>query len=446
MLRLVTVPLIGCMLLAAAGLPARGEAGLVRSPEVSGVIGKDDQVRIQLDARQAIWLGADTGVVPDGGAVAGPEPITMIEVMPVSGLPPVVPAASAPAGPRIVLGWQFNPDTVTQTTDAMTVLAPVWFSVTVANEAMVLMRRRASRAYVDEAHRRGYRVWPVVQMLQSADAHAVLTRPELAAAARAEIVAALAELGADGVNLDVEYHPSGDSLALTVFAAELGAAVHARGMTLSVCVTRRARGVSNRYDRAGLARVADYIALMAYDQHWSTCPENGPVAALDWVAEGVRVTLAEVPPAKLLLGMPLYAFDWVLLPDTTTAAGEAAAPAIDSGGVRYLRPAAFRALTLDEVWNLAADGITATRRGDTLTVQTWLHPPAWSDSEQVMYMAFTDVDRVRHEIWFENVQSLIAKQSLIDTYGLAGAALWQLQFIDRDGLAWRAFSSLNPEP
>ena len=239
------------------------------------------------------------------------------------------------------------------------------------------------------------------------------------------------ELGADGVNLDAENHAADDSAALTAFAAGLAGELHARDLLFSVCITRRAAGVTNRYDRPGLARAADYVALMAYDEHWGSCPENGPVASLDWVEAGVAVTLDEVPAEKLLLGVPLYAYDWVLLPDTGVAA--------DSGApVRMLRPQSFRALGLDEVWNLAADSITWTRRGDTLAVQLWLAPPAWSDRDGTMYMRFLATDGALHEIWFENMKSLELKADLVGKYGLAGTAAWQAAFADRDGLAWHA--------
>ncbi len=340
----------------------------------------------------------------------------------------VEPVIAAPAArPALMLLWEYNPETVTITTDAVSVLSPVWLALGVENGELTVNRRRASRAYVTAAQARGCRVWPTVQLLQAAPAHVLLNSEPLMAAAVAAVVAFAETCAADGIVLDAENHPVEDAAALTAFTARLGAHLRARGIPLAVCITRRWSTAADRYDRAGLARAADFVILMAYDQHWSMSPQNGPVASLEWVEQGVVQTLDEVPADKLLLAVPFYAYDWEHLRD----------PASPDTAPRHIRPAAFRALTLDETWDLACDSVTATRRGDTLAVQTWQQPPVWLDTESVMYMSFTDVQGGEHEIWFENVRSLDLKLALVGKYGLAGAAAWQGRFADRDGQCWQ---------
>ena len=63
---------------------------------------------------------------------------------------------------------------------------------------------------------------------------------------------------------------------------------------------------SGGYDRAALAAEADYLILMAYDEHYSASPTAGSVSSLPWVERGLRRVLQEVPAEKLILGAPFY--------------------------------------------------------------------------------------------------------------------------------------------
>ena len=64
------------------------------------------------------------------------------------------------------------------------------------------------------------------------------------------------------------------------------------------------------FDFRGLGRVADFLVLMAYDQHTPSTPP-GPVAGYDWVQAALDYAVRRVPPAKLLLGIPFYGREWV---------------------------------------------------------------------------------------------------------------------------------------
>lgn len=74
-------------------------------------------------------------------------------------------------------------------------------------------------------------------------------------------------------------------------------------------------GESQLYDAATLAQI-DYLVLQAYDAHWKGSKTAGPVAPLDgneavtWkkaVAQGLSLG---VPKERLLLGFPLYGYEW----------------------------------------------------------------------------------------------------------------------------------------
>ncbi len=124
-----------------------------------------------------------------------------------------------------------------------------------------------------------------------------------------------------GVNIDLESIAFSDDIeadraAFTAFIQELDARLHALDKQLIISVP--AKSVESPdddwaypFDLAALGQAADYLQLMTYDQHgpWS---EPGPVAGLEWVEETTAYAAELVDPAKLLLGLPAYAYDWNL--------------------------------------------------------------------------------------------------------------------------------------
>ncbi|HCX78013.1 MAG TPA: hypothetical protein DG577_01225, partial [Firmicutes bacterium] len=84
-------------------------------------------------------------------------------------------------------------------------------------------------------------------------------------------------------------------------------------MVLSVDVTRHAAASSWSvcYDRAALGRICDYVILMAYDQTSASSSVPGPVASLPWTRDSVNRLLAEVPPEKVILGIPFFNRVWI---------------------------------------------------------------------------------------------------------------------------------------
>jgi spore germination protein YaaH len=63
------------------------------------------------------------------------------------------------------------------------------------------------------------------------------------------------------------------------------------------------------YDLRDLAKHADFLSVMTYDQHTERTPP-GPIAALPWVRQALDACLRLVPAEKLSLGIPLYGRRW----------------------------------------------------------------------------------------------------------------------------------------
>src|SRR5690606_17417372 len=98
------------------------------------------------------------------------------------------------------------------------------------------------------------------------------------------------------------------------FVRELAPLLREQGLTVSVDVTFKSNSGnwSLIYDRKALGEAVDYVAVMAYDEHWASSPVPGSVASLPWVEKGLQALLEEVPSEKILLGVPLYARLWTV--------------------------------------------------------------------------------------------------------------------------------------
>ncbi|MEU7873573.1 glycosyl hydrolase family 18 protein [Dactylosporangium sp. NPDC049140] len=118
--------------------------------------------------------------------------------------------------------------------------------------------------------------------------------------------------GWDGVTVDFELIPSNDKQGLVNFVKALKAALPA-GKTVSVDVTAFTNAAdypANGYDLAALGNAADRIVLMAYDEHGPTWNGVGPIGGLPWQESCLKLLLANVPAAKVDLGVAGYGYTW----------------------------------------------------------------------------------------------------------------------------------------
>lgn len=275
-------------------------------------------------------------------------------------------------------------------------VSPSWFAV---KDGAGSVANSASLEYVRAAKAKGYRVWPLVTNSFSPDiTHAFLNDYK----ARQSIIQKLAYYMLvyefDGINVDFENIYDADKNALSSFVAELGAAVRAMGGTTSIDVTIPS-GVpqwSACYDRAALAKGADYVMLMAYDEYGRTSPKAGSTATLPWVESGVQKTLLEVPNEKLVLGVPFYMRRWEE----------------DLSG----RKTGVKTLTMNEAADeIAAHGIK----------------PVWRDDLGQNYFEYVSGGK-KYRVWQEDARSLGLKLELAERYNLAGVAAWRSGFESPD--------------
>lgn len=290
------------------------------------------------------------------------------------------------------IGSQDHNETLSQviaSAQGMNVIAPTWFSL---QDSQGTLLSYGDRAYVDQAHSAGLRVWAVIGDVNGTD---VSTGEVLAdTAKRTYIVQQLmqiaAETGLDGINVDFESIREETAPQYLQFLKELCAAAHAQGLVVSA--DNFVPLYTKYYKRREQAKTVDYIVIMGYDEHTASSEEIGSVASLPFVEQGITDTLEEVPKEKVINAIPFYTRAW------TEVFGEAVPQS--------------EALGMDEAAAFAAEhGI----------VTSW-------DGAVGQNVGSAESGEARYSIWLEDERSIEEKMKLIQKYDLAGAAQWRLGF------------------
>jgi peptidoglycan hydrolase-like protein with peptidoglycan-binding domain len=322
-----------------------------------------------------------------------------------------------PDAGKVNLVWHGNMD-YEISSDAIDVVAPVWFTVCI-RDGKTRVNTDYIPGYVGGAHNAGYKVWVTVQSFTPGYTKLIVNNEGCQDQVIADLTSAVDNLGLDGINFDFENMDPADQKLYTAFIARAAAALHAHGAMVSVDINKK-KDTNNWwtscYDRAGLGQVADYLCLMTYDQYTDS---PGPCASIGWVEQAVQATLTEVPAEKLLMGIPLYGYDWINNSRKT--------------------------LTLEDFSDLANYGRITLLSGEVWQVSRWITTPRWSGSTGTNYMKFKDQHGKIHEAWYESDESIELKLDLINEYGLAGACSWRYGYAVGKEMIWDSFQEkLNP--
>lgn len=271
-------------------------------------------------------------------------------------------------------------------TKGVNVIAPTWFMLTDNNGNYDSL---ADRNYVDQAHAAGLQVWAVLDNFNRGDevqSEVLFADTE----ARKKLIASLVQdvdtYGIDGINLDIEGIKAAAGPHYVQFIRELSIDCRKKGIVLSIDSYVPA-SYSTFYNWAEQGRVADYVVMMGYDEHYAG-GEAGSVASLSYEKQGIEDLLKMVPKEKLISAIPFYTRIWK--EDASGTSSQAA-------------------------------GITSAKEWvETNQVELY-----WQDALG-QYYGELEKDGAKYEIWMEEERSLSLKVQLIRDYELAGVACWRL--------------------
>jgi len=152
----------------------------------------------------------------------------------------------------------------------------------------------------------------------------------------------------------------------------------------------------------------DYVVLMTYDYHYSGSYVTGPIAPVGGagtisefdVETGIQKALEMIPSTKVILGVPLYGYEWETITDNPRSA------IIPGSGI-----------------------VASNKRVEELLAQCASCSARLEPESDESYVIYKDQEtNVFHQIFFPDKYATQVKINVANKYGLAGLALWAMGY------------------
>lgn len=194
-----------------------------------------------------------------------------------------------------------------------------------------------------------------------------------------------------GIDVDFEYLYPDDREAYNEFLSLLKQQTDVHGLRLSTAIAPKISATQQgtlyeAHDYAFHGQTVDKVIIMTYEWGYLYGPPMA-VAPYNEVRRVLSYAVTEIPPQKILMGMPNYGYDWTL-------------PYRDG------RPAEILSINaaLNRAYEVGAE------------IQ-------FSERSKAPFFEYTQ-NGIDHIVWFENARSTAARLQLINDFSLGGASYW----------------------
>lgn len=208
------------------------------------------------------------------------------------------------------------------------------------------------------------------------------------------LIDVMLEKGYLGLDVDFEYIPPEQTQNYAAFLENIRERLHELGFFLQVDLAPKTYAdqpglLYEAHDYAVIGGIADRVLLMTYEWGYTYGPPMS-VAPINQVRRVVEYGVSEIPPEKILMGIPNYGYDWTL--------------PYEKGISRAT-----------SIGNQEAISI-ARRNGAQIQFDELSKSPF-----------FTYVrDGAEHVVWFEDVRSIEQKLMLREEFALHGVSYWNI--------------------
>jgi cellulose synthase/poly-beta-1,6-N-acetylglucosamine synthase-like glycosyltransferase/peptidoglycan/xylan/chitin deacetylase (PgdA/CDA1 family)/spore germination protein YaaH len=204
-----------------------------------------------------------------------------------------------------------------------------------------------------------------------------------------------------GVVVDFESLPASAYPDLEAFVGEMKTAFKPHGWLVVIASPFD----DDNWPYAAFAGLVDYTLLMAYDEHDDAAPP-GSIAGESWYEENLDKRMAVLSPARTIIGIGNYGYDW------SEGHGD---------------PISFE------------DAVVAARDSQARIV--------FDDATNNPHFSYLEDDNSKHEVWFLDGATAYNQIHAADPYQPAGYALWKLG--SEDPSAWtvlgRTYGAAAPQ-
>ena len=209
----------------------------------------------------------------------------------------------------------------------------------------------------------------------------MLADPAARAARVKDIVTFLETNKFQGLTVDFEEVPPKSQKDLRSFLTEMSQAFRAHALAMVLAVPMD----DDDWPYEAYGNIADYLVLMAYDQHWDG-GAPGSIAGQDWYEKTLGKRMKTLDPERTIVAIGGYGYDWIKGHDT-------------------------QELTFEEAVLSARDS-EADIQFDPVTANP--------------HFSFVEDDGNLHNVWFLDGVTAFNEIAAGNDYHLAGYALWRL--------------------
>ena len=225
------------------------------------------------------------------------------------------------------------------------------------------------------------------------------------------ILQTMGEKEYEALDIDFEFIPGEYRDSYVAFIAETRRRLNAQGYEVSVAVPPKVSDdqpglLYEGIDYQAIGEAADSVFLMTYEWGYKYGPPMA-IAPIPSVRRVLDYAVSVIPPEKIDMGIPNYAYDWPLPYEQGITEAETI------GNLQAVRRAAFYGAEI-----------------------------LYDEQSQAPYFYYTR-EGISHVVWFEDVRSIQAKYDLIAEYGFKGAGYWNLMREFRQN--WMYVNQINGE-
>ena len=327
----------------------------------------------------------------------------------------------------VVMGWHqvFSEsgysqlDDIISTAKGMNVICPTWFTIK-DNDGNI--QNLGEKKYVTKAHKAGLQVWVMLDDINiSTDGLQVFGTTSHRKTLITAVIDAVKELGADGINLDVETIKSDVGPSYIQFIRELSAACRKEKLVLSVD-NYSPMPHTAFYDRTQQGQVVDYVVVMAYDEHYVKGPEAGSTSSLAFVKQSAERTIAEVPKEKVIVGLPFYSRLWCETPaDSESDKTDNSQVFVDNSDGTYD--------SKNNKYLLSSKGVSM--EGENNIIREHDLSLTWLDDVGQFYTEYEE-NGSWYRLWVEDENSMDLKMQAACSYEPGGVAFFKLNMENKE--------------
>ena len=272
-------------------------------------------------------------------------------------------------------------------TKGVNTISPTWFSI---KDNKGNISSLADETYVQRAHNAGVEVWGLCNdFSKEIDIAVVLSNTASRERLENKLLSMAIEYNLDGLNIDFENIKEESGEDFIQFVREMAVKCSNNGIVLSIndYVPVSYREYYN-YEEQG--EVADYVVIMAYDEHYSGSEEAGSVSSIGFVNDAVSKITGMVSEERVIMALPFYTRLWKLSNEGLTSAAYSMSGAqsiLDDRGVK----------------------------------------PSW-DTATGQYYAEYQEGGATFQIWLEEEKSIEEKLKVVTQSGVHNVSFWRLGF------------------